>query len=207
MCRQKHDDTRELPAELLQRNIGWEYVKRLEMIGGELLYQKEAKKLFAWLADHHPHIDMSITTNGTLLNEDWIELILRGSNYLVISVNATTPDTYTRVSGSSPRMFETVINNMQNLIKLQQRVKKPFTTIFKFTITPENVHECIPAIPFAEKLGCQKIQLGSSDRVFPYFQEHPEKLYAIEEYIHSYNGKIRIGIDKLRFGTFRPDAN
>jgi len=50
---------------------------------------------------------------------------------------------------------------------------------------------------FVENIGCQKIQFASSDRVYEYFEENPDQLYALENYIADYSGTIRIGTERL----------
>src|SRR3989338_8725233 len=65
-------------------------------------------------------IDVSITTNGSLLDKDKADEILPYLTWLRFSINAGTPETYSKVHKVSEREFNKVLDNLRYAVELKK---------------------------------------------------------------------------------------
>lgn len=180
MCGQDHASRVRLADDILKRNIDWHTVDQVLFQGGEILALEEAKQFYLWLTQEKKK-KVNVITNGVLINEEWAEHLVKGGNFIEISVNATTDDTYRIVNNS--RAFSTVIRNIKRLITVKHKLGFDTLIRYHFTIIPENVTEIADAIIFADTLGCDIVTYCFDTSVPHYFEKHEDARKAIKENI------------------------
>jgi MoaA/NifB/PqqE/SkfB family radical SAM enzyme len=141
--------------EKLFREIG-KFTYLITLHGwGEPLLHKELPEIVR-LAHRH-RIFTVVTTNGTMLTKKMSEqLILNGLDYLIVSIDGVTEDTYRqyRVGGS----LELVMQNLKDLISAKNELgsSKPFIE-WQFIVFRHNEHEMAEARSAAGKLGVDNL--------------------------------------------------
>ena len=140
-------------------------------------------------------VAMGILTNGTMLKDELLKKIIHKFNYIRISFDAGTPETYRRIRGLDDiREFDRVLSNIKQAVGLKSLLNSPININLKFTVGKENVSEMERAVLLAMQLGVDSIQ-------FSLFENVPSKLSdeaaifanrTLETLKESYKGKIKI---------------
>jgi MoaA/NifB/PqqE/SkfB family radical SAM enzyme len=192
MCPQDHHSQLFLSNEILQNNIDWNKVDEIELQGGEVLSTNRGREIYRWLTEIKGK-KVNLITNGLLLDDYWISLIVRGSNWVEISVNAASATVHEIVNQGSD--FNKVINNVTRLVDVKRKLDLSTSIIFKFTIVPENLLDIADAIILANNLGCDKIAFGY-DNNLPEFLNSDEYLkHKIKDQIANAINSSMITID------------
>ncbi|MBM3435724.1 MAG: radical SAM protein [Bacteroidetes bacterium] len=160
--------------EKILKEIG-QYLYLITIHGwGEPMMHKRLSEIIR-LA-HTRNVFTAITTNGYLMKRELSrELILSGLDYLVVSIDGASEETYSsyRVGGQ----FETVLNNIREMIALKKELKSstPFVE-WQFLVFRQNEHEMRAAEQLAKEIGADNIifmpaytedeQFRSSDNKF-----------------------------------------
>ncbi len=118
---------------------------------GEPLVHKE----IANIIDHTKKsgIDVSITTNGVLLNEELTDKILCNVEWIKVSVDAATCDTYAKIHRTKPADFDTVIKNMSYAVKSRSLSGFKCALGMQFLLLPENQKEAVLLAEIARDIG------------------------------------------------------
>jgi MoaA/NifB/PqqE/SkfB family radical SAM enzyme len=180
MCGQNSRSKDKLDNDILKKHIDWAQVESIELQGGEILAMKEAKELYLWLT-REMNKKVNLITNGLLINDEWAEFLVRGSNWITISVNAATKKTHELVNKGS--VFEKVIDNTKKLINLKEKYNLNTKIIFHHTTVKENLHELADAIYLANALGCDSINFGFDKHVLPFLKKNPALKEKIKQKI------------------------
>ncbi|MFC1646108.1 radical SAM protein [Candidatus Omnitrophota bacterium] len=98
-------------------------------------------------------IDVSITTNGVLLNEEMSERILGEAQWIKISLDATTPETFSKIHRCHPDDFNLILKNISCAVKLKNKHGFSCTLGAQFLLLPENEHEVIACAKIAKDIG------------------------------------------------------
>lgn len=93
-----------------------------------------------------------LNTNGSVCTPRHLEALENYPGRLVIdfSLDAATPDTFTRIRGWD---FWRVTRNIQKLVQAFSRRKASTWSAISFVIVKSNVHEMVPMVYFAKCLG------------------------------------------------------
>jgi len=198
MCPQDHKSKRGLDNDILKKNIDWREVEEIDLQGGEILAMKSAREMYLWLTKEL-NKKVNLITNGILISDEWADHLVRGSNWIQVSLNAATKETHEIVNKNSN--FERVVDNLKKLIELKRRYGLAIEIIYKFTIVNENVHEIGSAIEFANSLGCDTIAFGYNAVTIPSLLEENRELKEkirneVSRLIES-SLKIKIGMKRL----------
>ncbi len=86
MCPQNHRLKIALKNDMLKRNIDWSRVDDIVIQGGEVLAIPSAKEFLIWLTEKM-NKKIKLVTNGLLLNREWAERLIMGSEWVEVSVN------------------------------------------------------------------------------------------------------------------------
>ncbi len=187
MCRQNHRLNIALNNEMLKKNIDWPRIEDITIQGGEVLAIPSAKELLIWLTEKMKK-KIKLVTNGLLINREWAERLVRGSEWIEVSVNAATKQMHEFVNRGSD--FEKVIRNIKMLIDLKRSYNAKTDIRYHFTIVPENVHEIAQAIKFADRLGCDLIAYSfDSPRVEIFLSQHKKMKKKIKDEISKLSNK------------------
>ncbi len=121
---------------------------------GEPLMDKDIFKKVAYCKSKK--IVTLFSTNATLINENTAKKIIdSGLDYIVISVDGATPETFERIRVGAK--FEQVIGNVKKLVAARGELKKP-RIIFNFTATIENIEELPQVVKLAKNTGADGVE-------------------------------------------------
>jgi MoaA/NifB/PqqE/SkfB family radical SAM enzyme len=165
MCQQDHKSKTVINSDFLKKNVNWSLVENIRLTGGEVLLIKGIKELYLFLTQKKGK-KVDIITNGTLIDNEWASLLVKGSNQVQISINAATKKTHSLVNKGSN--FDKVIHNVKLLIALKRNFQSSAQIIYKYTICDKNIHEMVDAIELAESLGCDMIGYGYDRTTVPF---------------------------------------
>jgi len=194
MCDQDHTSKLALKPDILKKKIDWSKISEITLTGGEVLAIKSAKEFYLWLTKQI-NKKANIFTNGLLINNEWANYIIDGSNWVYISVNAATEKTYNAICSGN---FSKVISNIKNLVSLKENRKSNLKIKFHFTIVPENVHEIPDAIRLADSLGCDIMSFCSDALGAKFLRDHEKIRESLKQRISQIvnDSKIKIEVEK-----------
>lgn len=123
-------------------------------------------------------IDVSITTNGVFFNEDLAESIFCDTEWIKVSLDAVTPETYSKIHSCNPNDFNRVIENIKNAVKVKRKNIYSCTLGIQFLLLPENRHETVSLVKLARDIGMDYVVIK------PYSQhtQSKTKLYSTIKY-------------------------
>lgn len=98
-------------------------------------------------------IDVAITTNGVLLNEDLAERTLGEITWIKVSINGATKETYAKIHKTHPEDFNRVLKNLFYLVRLKESRGYKCTLGMQLVLLPENYKEVILLAHKAKGMG------------------------------------------------------
>ncbi|MGH7774002.1 MAG: radical SAM/SPASM domain-containing protein [Candidatus Binatia bacterium] len=133
-------------------------VKRVVLHGvGEPLLNRELPKIIAWLKERGIYV--LFNSNGTLITRRWREaLIESGLDEIRLSLDAASPETFTRVRGRP--LFNVIVKNIEGLmaLKLERESLTPLVSLW-LTGLRETLSELPAFIRLAHSLGIDRVYL------------------------------------------------
>jgi MoaA/NifB/PqqE/SkfB family radical SAM enzyme len=132
------------------------YTHEIAFQGGEATLDKDFRNFIdSAVLRRHRHINISLITNGTILDKKLFEELRQVKlNYITVSLNAATRDTYARITGKD--FFERVVGNLRKLSELSHRHPHGnFTLYTSFVVMRSNFHELPQFLKIASDLGTE----------------------------------------------------
>jgi len=123
-------------------------------------------------------IDVATTTNGVLFKRDIIDNILPDMEWIKVSINGATKETYARISQCKPGNFELVVENMTYAAQVKKDKGYSCTLGMQLLLLPDNYHEAVALAKLAREIGMNYLVIK------PYSQ-HPQsktKRYSAIKY-------------------------
>lgn len=109
---------------------------------------------------HHNGIQAGIITNGSIMTDDNIDVIARTCRWCGFSVDAGTPETYTKVKGfKEKKFFNKVIENIRKLTKKVSDLETHCDVAFKFLLHTLNAEEIFEAAKIAKSIKVRDFHL------------------------------------------------
>jgi MoaA/NifB/PqqE/SkfB family radical SAM enzyme len=138
------------------RQYGRQTVQYLRYTGeGEPLIHDGIYEMLTY-AVLHSGTTVTLTTNGTLLNQVRLEkLLATGVNVVDISIDAFNPETYARIRVNGN--LEVTRANVLNLIRASKQGKSHLKVVVSFIEQPQNAHEAQDFQAFWEDHGADYV--------------------------------------------------
>ncbi|MDD5021109.1 MAG: radical SAM protein [Endomicrobiaceae bacterium] len=160
----------------------------LELItwqGGEVFLYKGFENLFLE-ASKNKYLKQIIITNGLLLNEHWVKLLIKASYLdLTISIDSIEKNAYETIRLGAK--FEVLLANLKYLKLVRQENKSNITLTMRITISDENVYSLEQMVDFAIEYRFDIIVLSPLDieqhsfTKYNYFNKSKEELMKLKE--------------------------
>ncbi|MCP4265439.1 MAG: radical SAM protein [Candidatus Brocadiaceae bacterium] len=112
-------------------------------------------------------IDVALTTNGVLLREEIVERVLAGTEWIKVSINGGTRETYAKIHRSKPDDFDKVIEKMGFAAKIRSDKGYKCAIGMQLVLLPENHLEVVSLAKLARDIGMDYLVIK------PYSQ-HPQ---------------------------------
>lgn len=112
-------------------------------------------------------IDVALTTNGVLLRKEKIKRILINTEWIKVSINGGTRETYAIVHQSKTDDFDKVVENLSFAAKIKKDKGYKCALGMQLILLPENQHEVVSLSKLAREIGMDYLVIK------PYSQ-HPQ---------------------------------
>ncbi len=86
-------------------------------------------------------IDVAITTNGVLMKPAISDAIINSVEWIKISLNAGSAETYSKVHGTKKKDFDTVLSNIEYAVQVRNANKSHCKIGIQILLIPENSNE------------------------------------------------------------------
>lgn len=170
--------------------------------GGEPFMNKYSGECLLRL--HENNIQVGVVTNGSLLTDELIEVIVKTSRWLGFSMDAATNNTFMKVKGiEDKRIFEKVLVNIEKATKKARELNTECDIGFKFLLHPLNAKEIYEAAKLAKSLGVKDFQVRPVgwDNIYKTENEEP---ICFDSFLEDINRQLEesIGLEDNYFGVF-----
>ncbi len=120
--------------------------------GGEPLLNKGFNSFIERL--HKNGVQSGLITNGSVMNDEHIDVLARCSRWCGFSMDSGTPQIYAKVKGiKDKKYFSKVIENIKKLVKRRDEIGSKLDIAYKFLVHPDNALEIYEAAKLAKSLG------------------------------------------------------
>jgi len=106
-------------------------------------------------------IDVAITSNGVLFGRKLFEATLASITWIKVSINAATPETYSKIHRTKPEDFPRVIENIREAVKFREANKLSSTIGMQMILLPENIGEAVLLARKAKEIGADYLVIKS----------------------------------------------
>lgn len=116
-------------------------------------------------------IDVGLSTNGALLNEDTMKALVKTLSWIRISFNAGNAKSYAKIHGCAESKYEVVKTNIARLVALKRETNSKITIGVQSLILEENKDEFLSLATTMKDIGVDYFSLK------PY-SPHPDSLHV-----------------------------
>jgi GT2 family glycosyltransferase/MoaA/NifB/PqqE/SkfB family radical SAM enzyme/Flp pilus assembly protein TadD len=140
-------------------NLRFESVRAIVLAGaGDPLLNADLVQIIQFVKKEHPHITLSVTTNGLALTEKLSGLLVEnGVNLVNISINSATRASYRRIMQVDG--LDRVCRNARAFIELRNRSGKPIPLQFSAAINRLNIEDLPRLVQIGKEIGINSINL------------------------------------------------
>lgn len=103
-------------------------------------------------------LDIGFITNGSLLNEKNVEILLKSCTWIRISLDASNKETFKRVHGMNGAIFDKVVDNIKLLVKFKNELKSDTTIGIGYLTCDWTIKEMFNMVKFSKTLGVDYLQ-------------------------------------------------
>ncbi len=147
-----------IDRSVLTKEVGYKIVGQLRMCGvkainwtggGEPLTNPYFPSIFTYAKS--VGMEQGLFTNGALIKEEHIEVLLQTQRWIRFSIDAATPSTYYSIRGKNE--FENVLQNVRTMVRVRNEMRYDTQIGIGFVITKENYTEIDKFADLITKLG------------------------------------------------------
>lgn len=142
---------------------------------GEPLLNKEAKEIFK--ESKKMGLDISMSTNGVFLDEEFVSECLADFTWIRFSVAAVSDSVYTDIHKAKKGDLEKVFKNITFASNFKKRNQLDVTIGLQMLLIPENVDEVVD-------LGIQAKKMGVDYFTVKPYSQHPESFNSLKKEIN-----------------------
>ncbi len=165
------------------------YVERIDWQGGEFFGFRHIKEMFLRFKIY-PHIRHVITTNGLLLDEEWIKLLMDLDANLVFSIDSPIKEAYEYIRKGAD--YGSLIEKLELIKECERRFNRSLKKEITVVVMKSNYRHLIDFIPFIEKYGFSSVNFNPV-----MFLENQENIFRdIEEETINYFNQTKSYIKK-----------
>jgi GTP 3',8-cyclase len=114
-------------------------------------------------------IDTGLFTNGQLLTRPLAEKVLPALTFIRFSFNGGTRDNYAAVHSVHPKVFDRVVRNIQEAVKIREENGLPIDIGAQFVLLPENYDTLLCAVDTLKQCGIDYLAIK------PFMQRESQK--------------------------------
>ncbi len=141
-------------------------------------------------------IDVAVTTNGTLLTPDLSAKILGSVSWIKVSMNAGTPEAYSRVHRTKPEDFSRVVGNLTEAVRIKRETGSGCTLGAQAVLIPENADTMEMLAETAKSIGLRYVVIK------PYSQHHKSHTHEYSSVDYSAFSYLREKLARFNDDTF-----
>lgn len=139
---------------------------------GEPLLHKKIVEIVQ--ATKNAGIDVSFTTNATVVSDDFLQNALPLTSWIKISINAGSEETYNQIHRGKPGDFTKVLTNLKRLTLYKKESDSHCTIGAQSLLLPENANEMVQLAQICRDTGLDYLV------VKPYSQHHYSNTHTYE---------------------------
>ena len=107
----------------------------------------------AVIAGANAGLDMAISTNGVVMKEEMLPDFLRALTWIRFNISAATPESYARVMGTAPKIFDRVVSNIAKTIETIKANQLKTTVGLQMVLTHHCIDQVVPLTKLGKELG------------------------------------------------------
>jgi MoaA/NifB/PqqE/SkfB family radical SAM enzyme len=127
---------------------------------------------------HSLGLENAIVTNGTLFNNDSIDIAVKTCKWIGVSIDAATSNTY--FEARKVNLFDKAISNLHQLTERSKVLNPTIDIAYKFLIFKENQHEIYDACKLAKMIGVKTFHCRPASYAHQGMKEKIENPYNME---------------------------
>ncbi len=104
-------------------------------------------------------IDVSFSTNAVLFDEEKARKCLPHTSWIRFSVDAASPETHSRIHGTSKEHFQKILDNLSKAVQVKKENNYETTLGVQFLLLEENAHEVLDFAKLMKELGVDNVQI------------------------------------------------
>jgi len=157
--------------------------------GGEPLLYENIIDIITYIKNKG--LDVSLTTNGSMLNDKNIPVILENCTWVRISLDAGSNKVFKKIHGVDD--FDKIIKNIYNLSLLKNKIKSKCTIGVGFLTSNKNIDDMLNATEICKRLEIDYIQFRSFHLNYdnPYLIDDCKKLESKNFKVHYLDYKYK----------------
>lgn len=171
------------------------YLERVVWLGGEVFLYEYFDELFT-KASTFPYLSQQVITNGVILNEKWIEKIVKAGAELTVSIDGTTKEVYEYIRRGAS--FDKLIRNIKLINEFRRKNQSQTKLRLNAVIMKSNYHQLEAFLDLAKEFNFEQVSLMAlhydhdpKENIL-YSQEDPRVLGYITNAIPKLKEKARI---------------